>query len=324
MFGLGSYFQSYLYDAAVRFPTPFGMHHLRQLAPEFFEYRRLRQMVILSEEFQYIYVINPKVVSTSIRNRLHELNGYVPLSDPRDVMGHRHSGFQMLKHMPAGRFRQALQSRNYFTFSFVRNPFTRLVSGYVYFQNELRKTLAYGERPKRLLVQRQADPKRDPKPRTFMSFDQYIRNACLNQTICHDQHFRPQTELLKLDHIRYDFIGRMEQFAADMKTVLTNLKAPEEVLARASQQTNSSSKKPQNMHQWYNDELADLVRHRYLRDFQTFGYDLEMPPAKTSPSLPTLHQSPLANYSGDLQHVATDHRAPIHQPPYPETLPLLA
>ena len=276
MYGIGTLTASYIYDTLVRIPGNEAHSFLRRIAPEFHEYRRIRQMFIASREHKYLYVVNPKVASTSIRNRLRELNGYPPLDNPREVMGHKGSGFVLPKHMNKDELYRICSGREgYFNFSFVRNPFDRLASAYTYFQQVVEERKSYGA--KNSIYLRAKDPHRDPKTRQKMPFDEFIKGVCTPTEFSQDQHWRTQTDVLKADFIDYSFIGKIENFSSDFTHVLRCLSAPEPVIARAGDVTNASKRKQRALRDLFDEKSADLVRDKFQEDFRRFGYPLEIP-----------------------------------------------
>ena len=273
MFGLGSYFKSLCYDTVSGLPF-LGYRSIRPYAADYFEYRRIREMAIISLEKRYVYVINPKVASTSIRNRLRELNGYPELENPRDIRDYERSGFLLPRHLSNRKLVDIFENPEFFHFCFVRNPFDRLVSGYKFF----RDTMAdhYGKRRHQRVLQRRCDPRRDIARKRQLSFPEFVEDICLNDQHVIDQHWRPQTSVLKTHLIDYDFIGRIESFAEDLTQVLKRLGADEELLKKTGNVTNASGRKT-DLGEWYDEHLADLVRRKYAADFEEFGYPRELP-----------------------------------------------
>ncbi|NRG18490.1 sulfotransferase family 2 domain-containing protein [Rhizobiales bacterium] len=276
MYGIGTLASSFYYDLWVRMPAGEPRKFIRDLAPEFHEYRRLKLMIIISHEYKYLYVINPKVASTSIRNRLRELNGYPPLDNPRDVMGHKGSGFVLPKHLSEKEFFDICSGRKgYYTFSFVRNPFDRLVSAYTYFQRGVDQPGFNAE--KKSIYLRKWDPHRDPKTRTKMGFEEFVEGVCRNTHHMQDQHWRTQCDLLKINKINYDFVGKMEKFASNFVSVLKHLDAPDEIIARAGDVTNSSERRKNDIASFFTDKAADMVREKFKEDFERFDYSMDLP-----------------------------------------------
>jgi hypothetical protein len=272
MKGLGTYVRSLIFDA---YRATVGRDaFLNALAPDYFEFRRIQLMFIASRERHYLYVTNPKVASTTVRNRLRELNGYPPLDDPRDVMGHKGSGFWMPKTMTRNELKEVCSSPRFFRFSFVRNPFDRVVSAYAYFQEGIESRSESADHKPRIL--RAADPKRDEKTWKAMDFPGFVRAICADASYVQDQHWRTQTDLLKLGLIAYDFIGKMERFGDDMTRVLERLEAPDDVKARADQKTNQSKRRTP-VAGLFDERSAELVRQKFAEDFRNFDYPLDLP-----------------------------------------------
>jgi hypothetical protein len=272
MKGLGTFARSLIFDA---YRATWGRDaFLSALAPDYFEFRRVQLMFIASREHRYLYVTNPKVASTTVRNRLRELNGFPPLENPRDVMGHKGSGFWMPKTMSRDEVKEVCTAPGFYRFSFVRNPFDRIVSAYAYFQEGIESRAETADHRPRIL--RASDPKRDDKTWKPMDFASFVRAVCAETSYVQDQHWRTQTDLLKLDLIAYDFIGKMERFGADMGHVLERLGAPGEVKARADQKTNQSKRRTP-VAGLFDDRSAELVRRKFAEDFGNFHYSLDLP-----------------------------------------------
>ena len=87
----------------------------------------------------------------------------------------------------------------------------------------------------------------------------------------YDNHWCVQAGKLKLDLIRYDFIGRFETFQRDFKALLTRLNAPPEVVASAEKVHGETARIC--LPAAYDRELADVVYELYREDFETFGYE---------------------------------------------------
>jgi hypothetical protein len=272
MLGIGTLAKSLAYDGWIRAWPGEGVRFLRALAPDFHEYRRIGLMLVASREPRYLYVVNPKVASTTIRNRLRELNGYPPLADPRDIWKDRGSGFVMPREMSPQEVCAVCTGPGVFRFSFVRNPFDRIVSAYDQYQ----RMLDDGIFQKKALYRRRSDPRRDPKLSSRVSFPDFVRSVCDEGSVTQDYHWRRQTDILKTGLIDYDFIGKSESFVTDMRLVLERLGAPEAVLARVGQVSNASARR-RGAAEIFDRQTADLVREKFLPDFETFGYGLDLP-----------------------------------------------
>ena len=135
---------------------------------------------------------------------------------------------------------------NSFVFSFVRNPFDRIVSGYHYLTGGFcgRADADFGK----------------TLPATFEGFIKNI-DAYINRL-----HFRPMTFWLD-DEI--DFIGRFESFHRDFNIVCDRIKIPRQQLPHHN--------KSQHRHytEYYDNETIEIVSKKYAKDIELFGYSFE-------------------------------------------------
>jgi hypothetical protein len=151
------------------------------------------------------------------------------------------------------------QARCYAFVSFVRNPYTRLLSCYT------NKIVPRGEALKHLLGG--AAP---------VDFPAFARTVVAQRDRDMDTHWRPQTVNLFHGQIDYAFLGRFENFAADFARVFDVLQIP--VANRpASRHLNSSSRAGRSLAEFYSPEIQDLVYQRYRADFEAYGYPYELP-----------------------------------------------
>lgn len=141
----------------------------------------------------------------------------------------------------------------YFKFTFVRNPWDRVVSAFFYLKaggmhdddaNWAKKHLA-----------------------DFSSFEAFIKGWLNEENIFLGIHFIPQVYFLKDDDgkIPIDFIGRFENIESDFRTICKKLS-----LTRSLTHKNRSSRETYT--QYYNSELIDIVGKVYAEDIKTFGY----------------------------------------------------
>jgi hypothetical protein len=145
----------------------------------------------------------------------------------------------------------------YFKFTFVRNPWDRLVSAYHFLQkggisNEDRsfyeKNLA-----------------------KYKDFDDFVLNWVNKENIMLGPHFWPQTYYIKdkRNKVKVDFIGKFETIDEDFKFVCEKLGVPSISLAK----TNKSVRK--NYQEYYTDETAGIVANVYKQDIKELGYTFE-------------------------------------------------
>lgn len=223
----------------------------------------------VSTQHRYIAVAVPKVACTTIKRTLHELEG-LPRTE-RLVFDHEAGEQMRLARFGPKKVAGWLTSSDWFKFTFVRNPYDRLLSAwkskildprdqqYAPVRDRIRHAFGY--------------PARDDAP--VVAFGDFVRfvTSKADPAMSADGHWERQTIVGRHDLIPYDFVGRFESFGNDLGTVLGRLAAPASVRALAEEVTNPSSDIP--MAAAYDSELAAIVYDYYRDDFDAFGYERE-------------------------------------------------
>ena len=143
------------------------------------------------------------------------------------------------------------EAQDYFKFSFVRNPWDRLVSAYHYIvarRNELE------------LVSNHAD---------FEDFlHSFIEEPSRYLGI---PYFRPQSSFLVDDKgdMPLDFLGRFETFEKDLSVVLR------EIGSKRMLFKHRKKSKRRDYREYYSPESSKAVGEIYIRDIQNFEYDFD-------------------------------------------------
>ncbi|CAI7793368.1 unnamed protein product [Closterium sp. NIES-54] len=203
-------------------------------AAGFVNQKYLQQMLV-DEELKTVYCSVPKVACTSWKvwfreqlskrlggNKSHRVKLFArtsvhsPLQSGLSIMGY---GFEEQDNI---RF---LTRPDFFKFSFVRNPLTRIASAYLnkhvhgvglHGRKYWNERFFMGISAYNAFLKSQNGSDFIPFS-TFMSFLRQRATRCVE---CMDPHVRPQIDLCKLDAIRYDFIGRFENLEEDVAKVM--------------------------------------------------------------------------------------------------------
>lgn len=138
---------------------------------------------------------------------------------------------------------------NHFKFAFVRNPWDRLVSGWM---NKVVESNFFGFDEAELVQMRK-----------FENFIDYV--AGLDMEKC-DRHVALQSSLIDLNNV--DFVGRMERFDADFGVVLDRIGVSLPEIDRKNASVERTSYRD-----YYTVETARRARDIYARDISVFGYD---------------------------------------------------
>ncbi|MBI3927732.1 MAG: sulfotransferase family 2 domain-containing protein [Armatimonadetes bacterium] len=149
--------------------------------------------------------------------------------------------------------------RSYFKFSFVRNPWDRLVSAFHF----LRSSPWPDDREwfERNLSQ-------------YRSFEEFVQGWICEENVLEKVHFTPQWRFLYSrdgEECLVDFLGRFENLGRDFEVIATRLG-----LSKQLQQKNESSRKPYQ--ECYSDTTREIVGRVYQKDVELFGYSFEAAP----------------------------------------------
>ncbi|HKL74843.1 MAG TPA: sulfotransferase family protein [Halanaerobiales bacterium] len=163
--------------------------------------------------------------------------------------------------------------KDYFIFTFVRNPYKRVLSCY------LNKII----NPPPHFIKQQLKP--------FglipnMSFDDFINFLCFNEKgkDRNDPHWTSQHKFIKPG---IDFIGKLEDFDKDFKIILNRIGLPYQSPKHLNYTTKEGAHytkdlkyvdkpkkaKPPELDDYYTDKTYQLIYERYKKDFEMFGYE---------------------------------------------------
>lgn len=223
-------------------------------------------MSIINNSYKFIFVHVPKAAGTSVTNALSGLTNYCDLEIGGTHFGERVQGayrdrFGLGKHSTASEIKAvvgAVTWARYFTFSFVRNPFTRCLSTYHF----LRKWEG-------------GNPELRQRIQTFETFDDYVLSNIWEESNGPDQIFRPQTFWLRrqtdMGKTLVDYVGKLENLELDLKGMLQLIEVPKKSIEKLTiQHLNRSQEKSGAVS--VNPEVLAKIRLKYVSDFEAFGY----------------------------------------------------
>lgn len=145
-----------------------------------------------------------------------------------------------------------------FKFTFVRNPWDRLVSAFFYLQDGKRGIFDQDQAARSVLLHE-----------TLEDFvENFIPQGTLNSFI----HFKEQHLFLRLpgQGIGVDFIGRYEQLHADFDVIAKRL-GKTVVL----EHHNPSDLRKSDYRELYTPKMIDIVARAYARDIEYFNYSFD-------------------------------------------------
>ena len=138
-----------------------------------------------------------------------------------------------------------------YTFTFVRDPFSRILSAY------LDKIAT--ENPKFL-----GDLKLGNRKISFLEFLKRLDDGYLTTNI----HWAPQSDIIPLHPAKLNFVGRVEHLNADLPEVMNRIfgTGDHQVVQRAHGVTSASSR----LAEFYGHQERQLLIKLYARDFELF------------------------------------------------------
>ncbi|MCK5174371.1 MAG: sulfotransferase family 2 domain-containing protein, partial [Planctomycetes bacterium] len=189
-----------------------------------------------------------------------------------------------------------LEDHNFFKFAFVRNPWSRLVAGYldkfVQYYAEIAGDLA------ELIAHVQEKSRSDLDLNKGVTFRQFVERVAGSRDMELDEHWRPQSCFVA--YHKFDFIGKFENFQADVKYVNQQL-GIELNLGHGSNSVGYASNIASgagnsyfdncyadelrkikedcggfpDYKRFYPPDLRELVANKYQKDIEIFGYNFE-------------------------------------------------
>jgi len=200
-------------------------------------------------EYKIVCTTVPKVACTTVKVVLHHLAGRGVPNPPARV--HDQDNDLLLGQFDVAEIVEMLSSPDWTRFCFVRNPYHRLFSAYkskigqtwddqyAWLCDAIRERFDYPEQGgKRVGMV------------TFADFVHYLVSCGarirydLDPTAIFDGHYNAQTRILRTDVISYDFVGRFENLAEDLRSVLTRVGVSEETMALGEEVRNQTRQVP--------------------------------------------------------------------------------
>ncbi|MFC0200058.1 sulfotransferase family protein [Paracoccus rhizosphaerae] len=183
---------------------------------------------------------------------------------------HQH---MLIKPFQLGRtkFNEFIRDPSVVKWAIVRNPFTRILSGYldkVQRNEPMFDNIAHQ-------VAKIRGVQRDAVEASSVSFEEYCQAlAQFRRPVDFDQHWRPQYAHICADIIPYTFFAKLETLDDEAKDISRRLGLSNLSFGAGKTHATGSNEK---VAQYYTDKTADIVRKVYAGDFKHFHYDLDLP-----------------------------------------------
>jgi len=200
---------------------------------------RFRVVVNRIKKNKAIFVHIPKSAGTSIRESLFGGGG-----------AHRTiAGFQSV--LAPELFAEC------FKFTFVRNPWDRLVSAFFYLKNQ---NMMSNQRWAKEHLSR------------FQDFNTFVTQWLTRDNIWSFVFFRPQYHFICCEGRQpaVDFIGYYENLVPDFTVICERIKSSAKL-----EEKNRNSRRGRDYREYYTDETRNLVAEIYAEDIELFGYNFD-------------------------------------------------
>ncbi len=227
-------------------------------------------MTIINHSFKFVFVHVPKAAGTSITSLFSQFTNYCDLEIGGTDFGEciqpaYRQRFGLSKHSPARDLQNLMgivDWSRYFTFAFVRNPFTRCLSTYHFLRN--------WDSP---------IPEFTARMRTFRSFEEYVLSDIWEQNNGPDEIFQPQVHWLcersQSNLVLVDFIGHFEMIESDIENILSTT-GLEKVLQKPLIVPKLNVSLDNGISESLPVSVVKKITKKYKVDFEVFGYSQEI------------------------------------------------
>lgn len=220
----------------------------------------------ISLKNSYVYCETAKAACTTIKRTLMNLELEETNFRPEKVhLDFLSTPFVKLFQIQFSEFIEILQNNEFYKFSFVRNPYTRILSCYLdkIVGNKIQKKII-------LKIMGMDENNLDVN----IGFEQFV-DAISQQTPKEmNQHWRIQYHSLFGGLIHFDFIGRVENFNEDLQVIDRRLDG--KILRNHENVFWHATKSNQKIAEFYTERIAEKVARVYAVDFEKYGYSTNL------------------------------------------------
>lgn len=206
---------------------------------------------IKSDKYKFAYVPIPKNACTTMKISLAKFLGIEQKGDPHEIK------FEFANLLDK-------KFKDYFSFTFVRNPWDRLLSCYMNkIKNEAGRTNGYKDGILSSLLPRYGDAFHAKMP-----FEEFVEKISEIPDEKSDEHFRSQYTFVydKKGNKVVDFVGRFENFDKDFDFI-------SEKIGHKLEKFYEGKTKHKPYQEYYNEKTKELITKRYKKDIEIFGYE---------------------------------------------------
>ena len=275
MFGIGGWVKTRIASARLRASDwrlgrsdPDALDYFQRLSVESYD---PDYFVHIFGQFKTIYVEVPKAASTTVLATFAEAMSGRTFDNVDIVHKRKVTGLTGPREIGLGPFHQMVKARDFRSFTFVRNPYRRLVSCWV-------DKVAVTSVGRNGLVVRQllALPEASGlklDPAQPVPFPVFVDLACASARSRLNGHWNLMSDIIPRLLLPVDFIGKVEALQSDLPKALEMAG----IAGRAKIQS-MNVKRSEKQGDLLTPELAAKIYRGYEEDFDRFGYSREWQP----------------------------------------------
>ncbi|WP_197059651.1 sulfotransferase family protein [Thermopetrobacter sp. TC1] len=237
-------------------------HIIQKDFSQYFPYPipQIKYLANCSEKYKYIYVSTPKVACSTIIKTLQYLEVGEDMNKLPQHVHDRHNSPLLNPYDLNATPYEMLETDMYFRFTFVRNPYTRILSAY------LDKIVNNQWERNRLL------PKLGYSKNANLTLTQFLETIREIPDVHKDIHWTPQYYLIQPDKINYHVIGRFENFSIAFKKVIEKINSECNIELFKTKADHHKTNAGSKILDYIGKRERDLILEIFEDDFVKFGY----------------------------------------------------
>lgn len=192
---------------------------------------------MIDHKNKFIFIHIPKTGGSSIESIFHP-SIITETGMCKDIPNKHYTLDSLLKN-------EEIELSNFFSFSFIRNPWDKILSHYLFFIKA-----GFDHRG---------------------SFFNFVKYYCgTNHKGWKNNDFLPQFDYLSLDNsLAIDFIGKFENLQEDFDVVC------DKIGVARKQLPNTNKTQHKHYTEYYDNKTREIVAEKYAQDIEYFGYEFE-------------------------------------------------
>jgi hypothetical protein len=237
----------------------------------------LRSHFIYMQNRAFVFAYVPKVACTNWKALLRHLSGFPDYLDSSLAHDRQRNGLVYLSDV--AQWESILATTAIAKYSFVRNPFTRVLSAYLNKVEPLTRGDGEWLGPYFKAVFQSIQNFRTSKGHSdaTVSFEAFLDwLAHSGHPHVENEHWVPQSRILSTEVVAYDFVGRFENLETDAAYLMDRMGCTVPFPTRESLDFPGMNS-AQQIAAYYTDREAALVRKIYAADFDSLAYPRELP-----------------------------------------------